>query len=523
MKNSKDFLASYAKLLGFSLDVESIFNQSIPREGYQILGTDKRMILFSDLSGLRNGFNALCRSNFNDEKINKPSFGVRGVIEGFYGKPWSHAQRLRGLNFFALHNMNTYILAPKDDPWQRFDWRTPLSDNFLNSTKELIERGEDLLIDVAVCISPGLTVKYSDDLDVDALMVRYRQLSKIGVTQFGLLLDDIPWELQFAEDQARYATIAQAQADFANRVLGKLLNEFASAKLFACPLQYHGRGSEPYITEFGKSLDSNIALMWTGRQICSEYLETVDAKFLAEKTNKMPYFWDNYPVNDVAMVHQLHVGPIENRDPNLGDFSYGLVANPMEKFELSLLPLATIGDYLWDSANYVAEKSWARALSLLVKNESDQNSFGHFLRNCFESCLSVNPAPEFSKLLGDATLQWRTNRKVEAIRLLQEYSKIMKSNVATLRSPSCSMPDWISESERWLVKYEKVADSLAEIAMILERASVGPHGGLLGTSADIERVKQIRISLAQDPTRIFGDGLDLTLGELATELSVANQ
>ena len=114
--------------------------------------------------------------------------------------------------------MNTYILAPKDDPWQRFDWRTPLSDNFLNSTKELIERGEDLLIDVAVCISPGLTVKYSDDLDVDALMVRYRQLSKIGVTQFGLLLDDIPWELQFAEDQARYATIAQAQADFANRV-----------------------------------------------------------------------------------------------------------------------------------------------------------------------------------------------------------------------------------------------------------------------------------------------------------------
>jgi hypothetical protein len=195
----------------------------------------------------------------------------------------------------------------------------------------------------------------------------------------------------------------------------------------------------------------------------------------------------------------------------------------MEKFELSLLPLATIGDYLWDSANYVAEKSWARALSLLVKNESDQNSFGHFLRNCFESCLSVNPAPEFSKLLGDATLQWRTNRKVEAIRLLQEYSKIMKSNVATLRSPSCSMPDWISESERWLVKYEKVADSLAEIAMILERASVGPHGGLLGTSADIELVKQIRISLAQDPTRIFGDGLDLTLGELATELSVANQ
>jgi len=35
------------------------------------------------------------------------------------------------------------------------------------------------------------------------------------------------------------------------------------------------------------------------------------------------------------------------------------------------------------------------------------------------------------------------------------------------------------------------------------------------------QVRQIRISLAQDPTRIFGDGLDLVLGELATELSAA--
>lgn len=85
------------------------------------------------------------------------------------------------------------------------------------------------------------------------------------------------------------------------------------------------------------------------------------------------------------------------------------------------------------------------------------------------------------------------------------------------------MPSWISESERWLIKYEKVANSLTEVAKILERANVGPHGGLNGTDTDIERVNQIRISLAQDPTRIFGDGLDLTLGELATELSVANR
>lgn len=523
MKTTEEFIVKYSAIQGFNFEAESNIDNNLESQSYLLSDNIKNIVLHSDLPGLRNGLNAISRSIFNESSPHKPSFKIRGVIEGFYGKPWTHEQRLRGLNFFALHNMNTYILAPKDDPWQRFDWRTPLSDQFLATTKELVERGSDLLVDIAVCISPGLTVQYSDKLDVEALMLRYRQLFKIGVTQFGLLLDDIPWELQFAPDRVRYKTIAQAQADFVNRVFTKLENEFPDMQLFVCPLQYHGRGSEPYVTEFGNLLQPKIAIMWTGRQICSEYLESVDAKLFKGKTSKQPFYWDNYPVNDVAMLHQLHVGPIENRDVDLGDNSYGLVANPMEKFELSLLSLATIGDYLWESSRYNAVESWERALTTLVKSEIDRESFRHFLRNCFESCLAVNPAPDFGQLLGDATLLWRTNRKDEAVILLRDYSTTMKSHLSILRSPSCSMPSWISESERWLIKYEKVANSLTEVAKILERANVGPHGGLNGTDTDIKRVNEIRISLAQDPTRIFGDGLDLTLGELATELSVANR
>ncbi len=523
MKTAEEFIGKYLAIQGFDFQVESNIDKNLTSESYLLSDKARNIVSHSDLPGLRNGLNAIIRSIFDEPSNHKPRFKVRGVIEGFYGKPWTHDQRLRGLNFFALHNMNIYILAPKDDPWQRFDWRTPLSDQFLATTEELVERGSDLLVEIAVCISPGLTVQYSNNLDVEALMFRYRQLLKIGVTQFGLLLDDIPWELQFAPDQARYKTIAQAQADFANRVFTELQNDFPSVQLFVCPLQYHGRGSEPYVTEFGNLLNPKIAMMWTGRQICSEYLESVDAKLFKEKTSKQPFYWDNYPVNDVAMLHQLHVGPIENRDADLGDNSYGLVANPMEKFELSLISLATIGDYLWDSSRYSPLESWERALTTLVKSEIDRKSFRFFFRNCFESCLAVNPAPDFGKLLGDATLLWRTGRKDEAVIMLRDYATTMKSHLSVLNSPNCSMPSWISESASWLIKYEKVANSLAEVATILERATIGSHGGLSGTDIDIKRVNEIRISLAQDPTRIFGDGLELTLGELATELSVANR
>ena len=52
-------------------------------------------------------------------------FAIRGVIEGFYGHPWSHEQRLRLIDFLAARGMNTFVYSPKDDPLVRRDWRLP--------------------------------------------------------------------------------------------------------------------------------------------------------------------------------------------------------------------------------------------------------------------------------------------------------------------------------------------------------------------------------------------------------------
>jgi hyaluronoglucosaminidase len=93
------------------------------------------------------------------ELVDGPDFPVRGVVEGFYGKPWSHSQKLKGIEFFADCNMNTYFLAPKDDPLQRFNWRSPFTSDYLNKTKELIDRGKVHGIDFVLCVSPGLSVE----------------------------------------------------------------------------------------------------------------------------------------------------------------------------------------------------------------------------------------------------------------------------------------------------------------------------------------------------------------------------
>lgn len=55
-----------------------------------------------------------------------PAIRYRGVVEGFYGTPWSHNARLRQLQFYGENKMNTYIYGPKDDPYHSSpNWRLP--------------------------------------------------------------------------------------------------------------------------------------------------------------------------------------------------------------------------------------------------------------------------------------------------------------------------------------------------------------------------------------------------------------
>jgi len=54
-----------------------------------------------------------------------PTTPLRGVIEGFYGPPWSTADRLSQFDFFAATKQNVYVYSPKDDPYLRAQWRQP--------------------------------------------------------------------------------------------------------------------------------------------------------------------------------------------------------------------------------------------------------------------------------------------------------------------------------------------------------------------------------------------------------------
>lgn len=48
---------------------------------------------------------------------------LSGVIEGFYGKPWTGEQRMKLFARLNKLGMNMYLYAPKDDIKHRSAWR----------------------------------------------------------------------------------------------------------------------------------------------------------------------------------------------------------------------------------------------------------------------------------------------------------------------------------------------------------------------------------------------------------------
>jgi hyaluronoglucosaminidase len=56
---------------------------------------------------------------------------MNGVIEGFYGSPWTWDERRLVVDAVAPAGMDTFIYAPKDDPLHRNRWRDPYPEDQL--------------------------------------------------------------------------------------------------------------------------------------------------------------------------------------------------------------------------------------------------------------------------------------------------------------------------------------------------------------------------------------------------------
>ena len=362
-----------------------------------------------DCSGGKSAFYAL--SHISELKKNAaltdgafecaPAFAVRGYIEGFYGMPWTHETRLKVMRKMAQKGMNAVYYAPKDDPYHRENWRALYPAEALTKLKALSDEASALYMEFTWCIAPGLSICYSDTREQAALEQKTLQLYRAGVRSFGLLLDDIPDTLPHAADRETYGETVNAHIDLVNRYYGFLTELSPDVRLTVCPTLYHGRGDEYYISKLGRNIPPQARLFWTGRDICSREQTVGEALRFIEHTRHKPLYWDNYPVNDMAMRREMHLGPLIGRENDLYKYAEGFIMNAMEAAACACIPLATAADYLWAPEEYDPEASLRAAVTDAVGKENAE-AFLCFADHLRVSCLMDENSPRLKELFFEA-------------------------------------------------------------------------------------------------------------------------
>lgn len=329
-------------------------------------------ILAGDRAGLKYGVVALAGNFCRREQIRTgweygcPDFPVRGIVEGFYGTPWTHQERLGMLAFLERYRFNTYFYAPKDDFYHREKWREPYPEAEGARLRELVAEAEKRGITWIYGIGPGLTLEFSNAADCQLVLDKVQSVMDMGVQQFALLLDDIPETMVYASDRQQFSSVAQSHIHLAHLLWDHLQRHGEDPVLYICPTEYcqdmEANVDPGYLPQLGAGLHPEIRILWTGPAICSQTIDIGDVHFVQERLQRSPVYWDNYPVNDCAMYRNLHIGSYCGRSGELVGNTAGFLANPMPLPEASKLALATMADYLWDALNYKPDAAWLYAL-----------------------------------------------------------------------------------------------------------------------------------------------------------------
>ena len=395
-----------------------------------------------------------------------PLFKKRGYIEGFYGPTWENGKRLSVMKLMAAYGMNTFFYAPKDDIYHRAKWRELYPKNELAQLKNLFESACENFLDFHWTIGPGLTYKYTSDEDFTLLINKIKSVYSIGVRNFGLLLDDIPWDFQYDDDKASFDSIVDAHIYLVNKTYVALKEIDPSIHLTVCPTEYSGNCNEYYISKFGSNIPSDVDLFWTGAEICSRVLTVREADEFKTATKHQPLYWDNFPVNDCEMFQEMHLGAIIGRDKELYKNCEGIISNVMEFAECSKIPLMTIADFLWNPIAYNPENSLKNAHEEMLGDGAD--SFFYFADHLGVSCLTRYSSSYMGQVLSKVSFLESTDNKEEALKLLNSYIKDMKKCLLLISNVDVPLFD---ELKKWVRKFSMCCDLLDDIYNTKENPS----------------------------------------------------
>jgi hyaluronoglucosaminidase len=289
-----------------------------------------------------------------------------GIIEGFFGRPWSWAQRAEGVRFLAPHGYRFYLYAPKADAFLRRRWQEPHPEAELAELVAFREVCRREGVRFGIGLTPFELHLHPDRGWQDRLAAKLAALAPLKPDDLAILFDDMRGDApDLAERQAAIVHYA-AERGIADRN-------------FCCPSYYSDDpildvafGSRPplYLEQLGRLLDPAIRIFWTGEEVCSREYSPGHLARVAEQLRRKPVLWDNYPVNDGSRMSQhLHLRAFTGRPASIGAHIAGHGVNPASQALLSRIPLLTLAESYAKGHAYEYGGAFARSARKVLGDE----------------------------------------------------------------------------------------------------------------------------------------------------------
>lgn len=435
--NAKKFATAKPIIIGEAGDrAVSKYKKLIPAvdEGYylQVL-PDRAIIAGKDGSGTFYGAQSLLQIMSQHRVMqcqieDYPSVAARGVIEGFYGNPWSHKDRLRQFDFYGQYKMNTYVYGPKDDPYHRARWREPYPAKEASQLKELVDVAHKNKVKFVWAIHPAGDIKWGME-DYENVANKLNAMYDLGIRTFAVFFDDV-WGEGVRGDK---------QAELMNYLTDEFVNKHADVEpLIMCPSQYNKSWSSgDYLNILGTKMYPEVRIMWTGNSVV-DMIEQNDMQWINDQIKRKAFIWLNYPVNDYCQSRLL-MGKTYGNGLNINDMVSGFCSNPMEYAEASKVSLYSIADYTWNMPSYDAESSWERALTALMPTCAE--AFKVFCENNVD----LGPTGHGLRCEGESP-----NFKTDSKRALTESFSQIANMAKQVLADEKNHPEMLSEIKPWV-------------------------------------------------------------------------
>ena len=321
----------------------------------------------------------------------------RGIIEGYYGVPYSAEVTKDLFRFMARYKMNTYMYGAKSDPYHSRYWAEPYPTEISEEQKNIGFLSQDMLREITEvshatkvnfiwAIHPGVAFTDTADENVNSrIMDKFESMYGLGVRQFGVFVDDVgvPYDDPTLKLCADRLTDLQNRIDARWNVSGTAPSDTVKPLNYVPQLYAYSWTSRDNARKFFKSLSATpdkINIYITGRAVWTvpnnEDLDVV-RDFLGRSTG----WWWNYPCNDNDMTKLFPMDIYSNfRDERHIDNmarlealkdERTLIINPMQQGEISKITLFSVADYSWNNNAFNNERSWSASLAAVVGKENE--------------------------------------------------------------------------------------------------------------------------------------------------------